>query len=67
LLLRNLWQDLALARTLESRPGERILPEIYRLAGKKPAGDWCAAPIFPSELGPEWYLRVRDMLYRSVE
>jgi hypothetical protein len=67
LLLRNLWQDLALARTLESRPGERILPEIYRLAGKKPAGDWCTAPIFPSELGPEWYLRVRDMLYRSVE
>jgi len=67
LLLRNVWQDLALARTREAKPGEKLLPEILRLAGAKAAGEWCAAPVFPVRLGPEWYLRLRDMLYRTVE
>jgi hypothetical protein len=64
-ILRNALQDMALARTLESQPGARLLPEILRLAGASGnAAKWCQAPVFPEELGPEWYLRIRDALYR---
>ncbi|HSW51534.1 MAG TPA: hypothetical protein VLH09_15215 [Bryobacteraceae bacterium] len=65
-LLRDALQDMALARSLESPPGARLFPEIL-----KPArGDgkmWCESPQFPEDLGPEWYLRLRDALLRMVE
>ncbi|MGQ9634628.1 MAG: hypothetical protein ACUVXB_10325 [Bryobacteraceae bacterium] len=67
LLLRNVWQDLALARTMEAKPGDRLLPEILRLAGVKATTDWCTSPVFPAGLGPEWYLRLRDLLYRMAQ
>jgi hypothetical protein len=66
LILRNVSQDIALARSLEKKPGDRILPEILKLAGAGEAANWCAAPVFPADLGPEWYLRLRDALNRMV-
>ncbi len=66
LILRNVSQDIALARSLEAKPGDRILPEILKLAGAGEAANWCAAPVFPADLGPEWYLRLRDALNRMV-
>jgi hypothetical protein len=66
LILRNVSQDIALARSLEGKPGDRILPEILKIAGAGEAANWCAAPVFPADLGPEWYLRLRDALNRMV-
>jgi hypothetical protein len=66
MILRNASQDIALARSLEEKPGERILPEILKIAGAGEAAKWCDAPVFPADLGPEWYLRLRDALNRMV-
>jgi hypothetical protein len=63
-ILRNALQDAALARSLEARPGAWLLPEILRMSESGDPEKWCAAPRFPEEFGPEWYLRVRDGLYR---
>lgn len=58
LILRNVLQDLAVARSLESRLGrEKLTAEIRSLM---PPPD--SRP--PS--GAEWYLRVRDYLYREA-
>ena len=65
-ILRNALQDTALARSLEARPGALLLPEILRLSESGDPEKWCAAPRFPEEFGPEWYLRVRDALYRMT-
>jgi hypothetical protein len=62
--LRNTLEDIALARSLESRPGVKLLPEILRLAGSGNTAKWCEAPVFPDDLGAEWYLLLRDALYR---
>jgi len=66
ILLRDALQDMALARSLESPPGARLLPELLKLAGSGDDAKWCQAPVFPEDLGPEWYLRLRDTLYRMV-
>ncbi len=66
LSLRIASQDIAVARSLEKKPGDRILPEILKLAGAGEAANWCAAPVFPVDLGPEWYLRLRDALNRMT-
>jgi hypothetical protein len=66
MILRNVSQDIALARSLEKKPGDLILPEILKLAGAGEAAKWCEAPVFPADLGPEWYLRLRDALNRMV-
>ncbi len=66
LILRDVQQDIALARSTEKPPGSILLPEILKAAGGKESPKWCQAPVFPSDLGPEWYLRVRDALYRTV-
>ena len=67
MILRNASQDIALARSLEKKPGELILPEISKIAGAAETANWCEAPLFPADLGPEWYLRLRDALNRLVD
>jgi hypothetical protein len=64
-VLRDVSQELALARVKESSPGSRLLPIIAK--GTEPAtvGKWCESPVWPEDLGPEWFLRVRDSLYRE--
>ena len=64
-LLRDVSQDLALARTRESSPGARLLPIIAKGMDPAAARNWCESPVWPEDLGPEWYLRVRDSLYRE--
>ena len=48
------------------QPGARVLPEILKLAGAGEAVNWCAAPMFPADLGSEWYLRLRDAVNRML-
>jgi hypothetical protein len=64
-LLRDVSQDLALARGRESSPGSRLLPIIAKGTDPAAVGKWCESPTWPEDLGPEWYLRVRDSLYRE--
>jgi hypothetical protein len=66
LIRRNARQDMALAHSLE--PAVGISTGILKILGA--AGDverWCQAPVFPAGLGAEWYLRVRDYVYRSAD
>jgi len=68
LIRRNALQDMALAQALEARLGrEAVTAEIMRRAGSQKGADWCRAHSPPPELGAEWYLRVRDWLYRQSE
>ncbi len=66
-LLRDVSQDLALARVRESAPGSSLLPIITGAGNPAAAGKgkWCESPLWPERLGPEWYLRIRDSLYRE--
>jgi hypothetical protein len=65
LIHRNVQQDLALAK----KSGiDRIWPGLLEAAGMQDVKSWCAAsqnPPIPA-LSPEWYLRVRDFLYRTA-
>ena len=63
LIRRNARQDMALARSL----GRATLPaEILEALEVADRAKWCQAPGGPPELGAEWYLRVRDYLYRTA-
>ena len=63
LIRRNARQDMALARSL----GRATLPdEILEALGAASREKWCQAPSGPPQLGAEWYLRVRDFLYRTA-
>jgi hypothetical protein len=68
LIRRNARQDLALARLLESKAGRNVLTAglLRLLAPGAELKAWCEAPVFPQGQGAEWYLRVRDFLYRSA-
>lgn len=65
---RNVQQDVALARKLGR---DKALAAFVR-AGLKPeqaiSANWCSAPVdsWRLGLGAEWYLRVRDFLYRGA-
>jgi hypothetical protein len=65
LIHRNAWQDLMLARSLESNNPD-LRDEMLRRAGARDRAAWCKAPVAPAELGAEWFLRVRDLLYRQA-
>lgn len=69
LIRRNARQDAALARMLEARCGRDVLSAalLAAIAPQAQAGAWCQAPAFPSSQGAEWYLRVRDYLYRAAD
>ncbi len=64
-IMRDVMQDMALARVRESAPGARILPLLARGTDPLVSSKWCEAPVWPGDLGPEWYLRVRDAFYRE--
>lgn len=67
LIRRNALQDVAIARTLQVSWGrEKLQAAIVQAAGGADVASWCAAPPQPSAYGPEWYLRVRDFLYREA-
>lgn len=59
---RNAEQDMALARLLDSTT---VMPQLMQSAWNDIIEWWSASPAFPPASGAEWYLRVRDFLYRS--
>jgi hypothetical protein len=64
LIRRNAIQDMALARSLEAKYGKvQLRAEILRRSGARGAEVWCRSPLAATELGAEWFLRVRDWLY----
>jgi hypothetical protein len=63
---RNALQDVALAKQLEARRGRAFLSsQILEITGLPSREAWCASPAGPRGWGAEWYLRVRDHLYRA--
>lgn len=64
LIRRNALQDAALAKSVETKYGRpALVNEMFELSGK----NWCRAPSTPEQLGPEWYLKVRDALYQKKQ
>lgn len=67
LIRRNALQDVAIARALQLNWGrEKLQAAIVQAAGGTDVASWCAGTQQSSPYGPEWYLRVRDFLYREV-
>jgi hypothetical protein len=69
LIRRNALQDMTVARTLERSLGrEAVASALLELAGQRAGMEtWCRSPLFPQSAGAEWYLRVRDYLYRTAD
>jgi hypothetical protein len=65
LIHRNALQDIALARLLESKHVD-LRAELLKRAGAQDREAWCRSPLAATELDSEWYLRVRDFLYREA-
>ena len=63
---RNVQQDMALARN--SYPREDTFKTLFSAAKVKTTAEWCAAARSrPADgLNTEWYLKVRDFLYRAT-
>ena len=65
-ILRNLQQDMALARN--TYPREDTFKTLFSAAKVKTAAEWCTATAARPTVGlnAEWYLKVRDFLYRAT-
>jgi hypothetical protein len=66
LIHRNAVQDLALARSMEAGEHGELRGEILQRLGLGERGAWCKTPNSLDKLAPEWFLRVRDLLYRRA-
>jgi hypothetical protein len=66
LIHRNALQDLALARMLEDRKGVDVRAGLLRRASVEQLGSWCKSPLGHAEGETEWFLHVRDWLYRQA-
>lgn len=69
LIRRNALQDVALAGMLEKHRGREAIDRgMLAPAGFAHRDDWCAAATIsaPGNLPPEWYLGLRDFLYRTA-
>lgn len=65
LIRRNAAQDLALARALEGRAGD-LRAELLGRAGALEKRQWCQSPEGAKPPGAEWFLPVRDAIYRKA-
>jgi hypothetical protein len=63
LIRRNARQDVALARSLRSAT---LAGDILAALGGPQRAKWCQTPGGAPQLGAEWYLCVRDALYRAA-
>ncbi len=65
-IVRNVQQDMALARNYY--PREETFKILFAAAKVKTAADWCSATKkqLTEGLNTEWFLRVRDFLYRGA-
>ncbi|MCX6585166.1 MAG: hypothetical protein NTX13_01120 [Acidobacteria bacterium] len=61
---RNVLQDVALAKKMGAAAAGALQAGGISLTNEA----WCAAPVegWQKDLAPEWYLRVRDFLYRNA-
>ena len=66
LIHRNAVQDLALARSLETAQHGDLRVELLRRLGFDARADFCKPSFTAAGLGTEWFLRVRDLLYRKA-
>jgi hypothetical protein len=64
LIHRNAEQDLGLARALEGRSGD-LRVDLLRRSGVPDKKQWCPSPAQAQPPGAEWFLRVRDAIYRK--
>ncbi len=68
IIRRNAAQDMAMARAIElSRHPRAASLDILLMAGRALLATASDNPAFSDELGAEWYLRVRDLLLRSLD
>ena len=63
---RNAVQDLALARSMAATQHGDLRGEMLKRLGFSDRAAWCKTPISLDPLGTEWFLRVRDLLYRRA-
>ena len=65
-IYRNVEQDLALARNIY--PRDETFKTLFAAAKVKTSAEWCTATTTRPAvgLGTEWYLKVRDFLYRAA-
>jgi hypothetical protein len=66
LIHRNAAADMALARALEASSQGDLRAEALRRASAGNRTAWCQAPLAAGEWDSEWFLRVRDLLYRKA-
>ncbi len=66
LIHRNGLQDMALARALDDRRNPEFRAKLLERAGIADRRGWCKSPPRMAEQGPEWFLRVRDWIYRQA-
>ena len=66
LIHRNAVQDLALARSMEAAERSDLRGELLKRLGLGERAAWCKTPNSLDKLSPEWFLRVRDLLYRRA-
>jgi hypothetical protein len=64
LIHRNAEQDLGLARALEGRSGD-LRVDLLRRSGVPDKKQWCPSRAQAQPPGAEWFLRVRDAIYRK--
>jgi ribosome modulation factor len=57
---------MSLARTIARHKFARLALRGYVRGQAGQSANGCDAPMFPADLGPEWYRRLRDALNRMV-
>jgi hypothetical protein len=66
LVHRNAVQDLALARALAGRDDSAFRDKLLSRAGVADRDAWCKSPSEMGQQSPEWFVRVRDWIYRQA-
>lgn len=64
-LVRNMRQDLAMARAREKEEGAGVAAMLLKAGGWESAESFCKARAL-SARGPEWWLRARTYLYQGL-
>jgi len=64
LIHRNALQDMALAQSLDAANQGDVRAVILGRIGLTGRSRWCKSPFAAGELETEWFLRLRDLIYR---
>ncbi len=66
LIHRNALQDVALARSLDAAHQGDVRAAIVQRIGSNDRARVCPSPLAAGALDTEWFLRVRDLIYRMA-